>query len=71
MAKGILLNGTRYYEDSKCPACSSERDNGGRLKIKKRVRPFLKCDKCQYTILGSKTRSQREKNTASLDGMSY
>jgi len=57
----ISLNGTRYYEEGKCPACSSEVDNGGRLKLQKRKRCFLKCDRCKYSILSQKTRDNVEK----------
>lgn len=55
-----ILNGTKYTEGSKCPACSSEVDKGGRLQFKKRKRPFLKCDRCKYTILSQGTRDKIE-----------
>lgn len=71
MFKGIVLNGIRYIEDSKCPSCSSEKDKGGRLKIKKRTRYFLKCDLCKYTILGEKTRTKQERYIAKKDGLKY
>lgn len=67
--KGIELNGFRYYEGSKCPACSSERDTGGRMELKKRARHFLKCNKCKYTILGKQTREKQERYIAKLDGL--
>lgn len=69
MFEGIELNGTRYYEDSRCPCCSSEKDKGGRLKLKKRTRYFLKCDLCKYSILGAKSRDKQEKYLAKLDGL--
>ena len=50
MFKGISINGTRYFEDSNCPSCSSEVDNGGRLELKKLKNFFLKCKKCKYSI---------------------
>lgn len=68
--KGIELNGIRYYEDSKCPTCSSEIDKGGRMELKKRARYFLKCTYCKYSILGQKTRQKQEKWEAKQDGMS-
>ena len=71
MFKGIDLNGIVYREDSKCPSCSSERDTGGRMKLKKRTRVFLKCEKCKYSILGEKTRTKIEKERAKRDGLSY
>lgn len=58
----IYWNGTRYFEEGKCPACSSEFDNGGRLQLQKRKRRFLKCDRCKYTILSVHTRSSQERN---------
>lgn len=60
MFKGIEINGVNYLDNSKCPCCSSERDVGGRLKLKKRTREFLKCEKCKYTILSKKTRDKIE-----------
>ncbi len=71
MFKGIELNGIRYREESKCPSCSSERDTGGRMKLKKRARYFLKCEKCKYSILGEQTRTKIEKEQARRDGLSY
>lgn len=71
MFKGIELNGTRYNKDSKCPSCSSERDKGGRLEIKKRKRYFLKCNNCKYTILGKETKSKIEREIAKRDGLKY
>lgn len=59
--RSLELNGTNYYEGSKCPACSSEVDKGGRMKIKKRKRLFLKCDYCSYTILSKETVNKKEK----------
>jgi uncharacterized Zn finger protein len=67
MFKGIELNGTRYYEESKCPSCSSERDTGGRLKLHFRKRAFLRCEKCKYTILSHATRDKIEKFFAHKD----
>lgn len=71
MFKGIELNHTRYYEGSKCPSCSSERDKGGRLKLHKRARYFLKCELCQYTILSKQTREKKERFIAKEDGLTY
>lgn len=67
----IELNGLRYTEDSKCPCCSSEKDKGGRLKIQKRARLFLKCNLCKYSILSKQTRSKQERYIAKRDGLSY
>lgn len=67
----IELNGFRYYEGSKCIACSSEVDKGGRMELKKRARPFLKCNKCKYSILSKETRSKQDKFIAKLDGLKY
>lgn len=71
MFKGIELNNTRYYEDSKCPSCSSERDKGGRLKLHKRARFFLKCELCKYAILSQKSREKKDKYLAKTDGLTY
>jgi len=71
MFKGITLNGTTYRENSRCPSCSGERDTGGRLKLYKRKRDFLKCEKCKYSILGEKTRNKIERGIARRDGLSY
>lgn len=71
MFKGIELNGIRYYEDSKCPSCSSEVDKGGRLKLHKRKRFFLKCLRCKYSILGQYTRQKQERWKAKQDGLKY
>ena len=60
MFKGIQINGTRYYEGSKCLACSSEVDKGGRLELQKRTRIYLKCSKCKYSVLSKKTRNKQE-----------
>lgn len=53
--KSIYLNGTRYLEEDKCPSCSSERDTGGRLELKKRTNYFLKCRKCKYVVKSDRT----------------
>lgn len=66
MFKGIELNGTRYYIDSKCPSCSSEIDKGGRLKLFKRTRHFLKCDLCKYSIKSEHSRNKQEKYISKL-----
>ena len=63
--KGITLNGTRYYKDSRCPSCSSEVDNGGRLELKKIKNYFLKCIKCKYVIRSKKVRDKQENWEAS------
>ena len=69
--KGIDLNGTRYYEDSKCPSCSSEVDKGGRMKLMKRARYFLSCDRCKYSILSKKTQEKKDRWQAKQDGLKY
>lgn len=71
MFKGIVLNGIRYTEESKCPCCSSEVDKGGRLKLHKRARFFLKCEKCKYSILGQQSRERKERYIAKQDGLKY
>ncbi len=71
MFNGIELNGTRYLEDSKCPSCSSERDKGGRLKLHKRARHFLKCELCKYSIKSELSRKKQEIYIAKLDGLKY
>jgi len=57
----IKLNGTIYREDSKCPACSGERDTGGRLEFRKRKNWFLKCRKCKYAVHSDRVKLQQEK----------
>lgn len=71
MFNGILLNGFRYNEGSKCPSCSIEKDKGGRLKLHKRARHFLKCELCKYSIKSEQTRNKQEKYLAKLDGLKY
>lgn len=71
MFKGIVLNGIRYTEGSRCISCSSEVDKGGRFELKKRTRFFLKCNKCKYSILGEKTRIKQERYIAKKDGLKY
>lgn len=71
MFRGIELNGTRYLEDSKCPSCSVDRDKGGRLKLHKRARHFLKCNLCKYSIKSEQTRNKQEKYIAKLGGLKY
>lgn len=56
----ITLNGTRYTEESKCPACSGERDTGGKLEFKKRTNWFLKCIKCKYVIHSERVKLKQE-----------
>jgi len=52
----VTRNGTRYFVGSKCPACSVERDTGGRLEHKTNEKRFaLICAKCLYVV-----RSERE-----------
>lgn len=65
MFKGITLNGTTYTQDSKCPSCSSEVDNGGKLELKKIKNYFLKCNKCKYVIRTEKVRNKQENWEAS------
>lgn len=38
-----------FFEDQACPACSSEIDKGGRMRLHrgKKTR-WLKCDRCKY-----------------------
>lgn len=67
----VEVNGTRYFNNSKCPSCSIEKDRGGKMEEKKRARPFLKCEKCKYSILSTKTRDKIEKGIARRDGLSY
>lgn len=66
MSIQIELNGTVYTEGSKCLACSSERDNGGRFVLKKRLRHYLKCQKCGYSIKSVATRKSVERYHKSL-----
>ena len=58
--KTITLNGFKYQQDSKCPACSSEVDKGGRLQLKKRVNYFLTCNNCKYTIKSARAVNKQE-----------
>ena len=60
MPKTITLNSTKYTEDSKCPSCSSEVDNGGRLEIRKRKRVFLNVINVSTQYL--EKRQDRKKN---------
>ena len=55
----ITLNGVSYQEGSKCPACSSERDTGGRLVLHKRKHFYLTCKKCRYTVRTEKAINQQ------------
>ena len=55
----FVLNNWEYHEGDRCPACSSEKDCGGRLEMKKRKFPYLKCCKCKYTIHEEKQRERR------------
>lgn len=57
--KTLYLNGIRYKEEDKCPACSSERDTGGRLQLHKRTNYFLKCRKCKYSVKSERTINQQ------------
>jgi len=66
MFKGIELNGIRYNVDSKCPSCSSERDKGGRLELKKIKNFSLKCNFCKYVIRTKKVRDKQENYLARL-----
>lgn len=52
--------GVIYYTESKCPACSGEKDNGGRLKGYKRKFFYLKCDRCKYTIKSTNAIEKQE-----------
>lgn len=52
--------GNVYYEQGKCPACSSEQDKGGRLQAHKRTNYYLKCDRCKYTIHSTKALQKKE-----------
>lgn len=53
--------GVRYCEEQKCPACSSENDKGGRLKVVRRKNVFLKCDLCRYAIQSDRVVAQKER----------
>ena len=55
----FVLNNWEYHEGDKCPACSSDKDVGGRLEKKTRKFPYLKCIKCKYTINEEKQRERR------------
>ena len=69
--KGIEVNGTRYNTDSKCPSCSSEVDNGGRLELKQVKNFFLKCSKCKYVIRTKEVTDKAEKRVAKIYGMKW
>jgi len=45
-----------YREGQKCPACSSERDKGGRLHkaIRSVTSYYLKCQVCRYSVTETK-----------------
>jgi len=47
-----------YHEQQKCPACSSERDKGGRLIAKKKKNWYLSCSNCRYSITQSKVQDK-------------
>ena len=57
--KYITLNGSTYTEGSRCPACSAEKDTGGRLEFKKRTNWYLKCFKCRYTVHGERAKNKQ------------
>ena len=57
----FTLGGISYTVGSKCPSCSSERDAGGRMEMKKSRWNYLKCDKCRYTIKTDFSRDRAEK----------
>lgn len=59
--KSIELNGIRYTEGSKCIACSSEIDKGGRFELKKIKNYFLKCTNCKYTIKSKRVRDRQDR----------
>lgn len=44
-----MFIGNRKVGD-KCPACSVERDKGGRLELRQRKNKYLKCSQCKYTV---------------------
>jgi hypothetical protein len=56
----LQLNGVKYQEGSKCPACSSEVDKGGRLHFKQKKNWYLKCERCKYLIETERVRNKRE-----------
>lgn len=58
--KGVYINGSTYYEDDKCPACSGERDIGGRLCLRKRTNHYLVCRKCKYAVKGEQSILKQE-----------
>ncbi len=43
-----------YREGQRCPACSAERDRGGRLVAHKKKHWYLNCAVCKYSIIKSK-----------------
>lgn len=48
--KQVNRNGVIYYEGQKCPACSGERDKGGRMETVKPKQVSLRCTLCKYTV---------------------
>lgn len=50
----ITRFGRVFEKGGKCPACSSSRDTGGRLELKKRKNFYLKCKKCKYAVKSEK-----------------
>jgi len=44
----------KWQVGQKCPACSSERDKGGRLIAKKKTQWYLKCLRCKWSVSQSK-----------------
>lgn len=53
--------GKAFTEGGKCPACSGERDTGGKLQLRQRKNIYLKCNKCRYTIKTEKAALEQEK----------
>ena len=62
--KHIYLNGIAYTTNSKCPACSGERDTGGRLEFRKKKNYYLHCSKCKYSIHSQRAKLKQEKYRA-------
>ena len=53
--------GVKYQTGSKCPACSVERDQGGRLKLESRKYYYLRCDRCKYAVKSTGSYEKKHK----------
>lgn len=58
--KGLVSIG-KWQEGQKCPACSSERDKGGRLAAFKKKHWYLKCQRCKWAATRSKLHDKDRK----------